>query len=180
MTRTRRRIRTLPLRTALAIAAAIAILGSRADQPLSGAQTAAPLDVEMRDERGRRVRLADFKGKIVLVDLWASWCADCKPAFAALDELYREYHPRGVEMVAVNVDQRRKDAEAFLRKQPHRILVTFDPRARMLEAFGAAGVPSSYLLDRQGAIRYRHSGYGPDTDALYRAQLDALLSETAR
>jgi thiol-disulfide isomerase/thioredoxin len=136
-----------------------------------------PLDVEMRDASDRRVRLADFKGSIVLVDLWASWCADCELSFPALDRISREYGPRGVKVVAVNLDERRKDATSFLERRPSDMRVLFDPRARLLEAFGAPGIPSSYLIDRQGTVRFAHGGYRPDTEAKYREQLDSLLAE---
>ena len=143
---------------AFAAVAALAILAANGGGWVRAAAVD-PFDVEVRDARGRSLRLAEFKGKIVLVDLWASWCPDCRISFPALDALSREYRPRGVEIVAVNVDQRQKDAAAFLAVHPHEMVVVFDPRARMLEAFGAAGIPSSYLIDRQGTVRYRHSGY---------------------
>jgi len=163
----------------VAVLAALAMFHAKGDG-LAHAAALDPFDVELRDASGRRLRLADFKGKIVLVDLWASWCADCRISFPALDALSREYRPRGVEIVAVNLDQRHKDAAAFLALQPHEMLVVFDPRARVLEAFGAAGIPSSYLIDRQGTVRYRHSGYTARTEAQYRQQLDLLLAEPAR
>jgi thiol-disulfide isomerase/thioredoxin len=137
-------------------------------------------NVEMRDARGRRVRLADFTGKVVLVDLWASWCAPCKVTFPALDALYREYRSGGVEMIAVNLDERRKDAEAFLKAYPHEMLVTFDPRAQVLRAFGAPGIPSSYLIDREGVIRFTHLGLTDDAHAKIRDELDALIAEPSR
>jgi thiol-disulfide isomerase/thioredoxin len=160
--------------------AALALLDANGGSSRVRAAAPDPFDVEIRDAHGRSLRLADFKGKIVLVDLWASWCADCRMSFPALDALSREYRPRGVEIVAVNLDRHQKDAAAFLAVRPHEMLVVFDPRARMLEAFGAAGIPSSYLIDRQGTVRYRHSGYTAATDAQYRRQLDLLLAEPAR
>jgi thiol-disulfide isomerase/thioredoxin len=175
----------------VAVFAALAMLDAAGGSPIRAADTSEPtgrlgraplnpLDVEVRDARGRRLRLADFKGKIVLVDLWASWCAECRTSFPALDALSREYRSRGVEVVAVNLDQRQKDAAAFLAARPHEMLVVFDPRARLFEAFGAAGIPSTYLIDRQGTVRYRHSGYTAGTEALYRQQLDLLVAEPAR
>jgi thiol-disulfide isomerase/thioredoxin len=136
-----------------------------------------PFQVEMRDARGRRLRLTDFKGRIVLVDLFASWCAECRVSFPVLDALSREYRARDVEIVAVNLDQRQKDAAAFLAVRPHEMLVLFDPRARLLEAFGAPGIPSSYVIDRQGTVRYQHHGYTAATEAQYRQQIDVLLAE---
>ena len=81
-------------------------------------RTPAPqIEVQARD--GKRVRLADFRGKVLLVDFWASWCGPCKTSFPVLDTLYRELHPRGLEVLAVNVDERRDDAEEFLRSRSH-------------------------------------------------------------
>ena len=177
MTGTTGRTSIAPRLLWLALLAALTFLGAgsvRAARPLS------PFDVELRDARGRSLRLAELKGRIVLVDLWASWCPDCRISFPALDALSREYRSRGVEIVAVNLDRRQKDAAAFLAAQPHEMLVVFDPRARMLEAFGADGIPSSYLIDRQGTVRYVHRGYSPGTDVQYRRQLELLLSEPAR
>jgi thiol-disulfide isomerase/thioredoxin len=140
-------------------------------------QPARAPDVEMRGAGGRRVRLSDFQGHVVLVDLWASWCPPCKASFPALDALDREYRARGVVVIGVNLDERRRDADAFLETYPHDMLVVFDPRARVLKAFGAAGVPTAYLIDRNGRIRHTYEGYTEDTILEYRRHLDALLAE---
>ena len=175
------RIPIASLRLWVAVIAALVILDANAGSWVVRAAPALnPFDVELRDASGRRLRLTDFRGRIVLVDLWASWCAECQLSFPALDRLSRDYRSRGVEVVAVNLDQRQRDAAAFLALRPHEMLVVFDPRARMLEAFGAVGIPSSYLIDRQGTVRYQHSGYTTGTEAQYRQQLDFLVAEPAR
>lgn len=138
--------------------------------------TLAP-QIETRAPDGRLVRLADFKGKVVLVDFWASWCGPCKTSFPVLDTLYRELHPRGLEVLAVNVDERSGDADEFLRARPHQMLVTFDPKGRAPEAFGVDSMPSSYLIDRQGMIRFTHTGFTAGTAAAYRREIDLLLAE---
>jgi thiol-disulfide isomerase/thioredoxin len=142
------------------------------------ASTSAP-KVEMRDGRNARVRLSDFKGRIVVVDLWASWCPTCQGSFPALDAMSREFRARGVEIIAVNLDENTKDAEAFLRGRSPDMLVTFDPRARVLKAFGAPGIPTLYIIDRQGMIRHTVSGHGPDFADDVRRHLVALLAEDA-
>jgi len=142
----------------------------------SSPQKRAP-DVTLQTADGQPMRLADFKGKVVLVDFWASWCVPCKTSFPALDSLYREYHARGVDVLAVNLDERRRDADAFLAERPHALTVLFDPKGASAQAFGVEGMPSSFLIDRDGVIRFTHMGYSGNIDASYRQQLTQLISE---
>jgi thiol-disulfide isomerase/thioredoxin len=136
--------------------------------------------VEWHDAAGAVVRMADTKGHIVLIDFWASWCPPCKESFPALDVLQRDYRARGVQVIAVNVGDRREDADAFLAAHPHQLLVVFDPRGESPKAFKVRGMPTSFVIDRLGAIRYMHQGYNPAVDAAYRRELDTLIAETAR
>ena len=123
------------------------------------------------------VTVAAYKGKILLVDFWASWCPPCKASFPALDSLYREYQPRGVEVLAVNLDERRRDADAFLGDHPHRLMVLFDPKGASPVAFGVKGMPSSFLIDKAGNIRFTHMGYSGNVDESYRQEIVQLLAE---
>jgi peroxiredoxin len=156
----------------LALSLAIAVSPPRLD----AADDLAP-NVELRGPKGQRQRLADFRGKIVLLKIWASWCPDCKVLFPELDRLSREFKSRGVEVIAVNVDEHRKDADAFLKTQSHQLRVMFDPRARVADAFGARGVPSSYLIDARGMIRFAHEGWDETADTIYRREIMSLLAE---
>jgi thiol-disulfide isomerase/thioredoxin len=143
------------------------------------AAKAAPA-VEWRDAGGGVVRMADTKGKVVLVDFWASWCPPCKESFPALEVLQRDYRARDVRVIAVNVDERQKDADAFLAAHPHQLLVVFDPHGESPKAFKVRGMPSSFVIDRAGNIRYTHQGYTQAVDAAYRREIDTLIAETAR
>jgi cytochrome c biogenesis protein CcmG, thiol:disulfide interchange protein DsbE len=134
-------------------------------------------NVELRGTKGQRVRIADFRGKIVIVEFWASWCPDCHISFPALDAIHREFKARGVEVIAINVDEHRKDADAFLKGRQPQLHVMFDPRGRAWDAFLASGVPTSYVIDRSGVIRHTYEGFDKDTDAAYRREIAALLAE---
>jgi cytochrome c biogenesis protein CcmG/thiol:disulfide interchange protein DsbE len=158
--------------------AAVVVLLVPAHAVVLATSTRAP-QVEMRDGRNARVRISDFKGRIVVVDLWASWCPTCQGSFPALDAMSREFRARGVEVIAVNLDEKRKDADAFLRGRSPDMLVTFDPRARVLKAFGAPGIPALYIIDREGIIRHTVSGHGSDFAGEVRRHLVALLAEDA-
>ena len=138
--------------------------------------TPAP-NVSVHTADGTAVRLADYKGKVVLIDFWASWCPPCKASFPALDAVYREYREKGLEVLAVNVDERRRDADTFLDAHPHRLTVLYDPKGVSPEAFGVKGMPSSFLIDRAGNIRFTHLGYSGNVADSYRQEITKLLSE---
>jgi thiol-disulfide isomerase/thioredoxin len=165
------------LSAAAVIAALVIVMGQGTVAAPAG--TAAPA-VEWRGADGAIVRMADTKGKVVLVDFWASWCPPCKESFPALDVIQRDYRARGVAVIAVNVDERQKDADAFLATHPHQLVVVFDPRGKSPKAFKVQGMPSSFVIDRRGEIRYTHQGYPQGIDAAYRQELDALVAEPVR
>jgi len=134
-------------------------------------------EVTVQRADGTPVHLADFKGKVVLLDFWASWCTPCKTSFPALDALYRELQPRGFEVLAINLDERRRDAETFLNAHPHVMLVGYDPRGETPVAFKVRGMPTSVLIDRAGNIRYTHMGYSAKVIDDYRLEVRQLLEE---
>lgn len=142
----------------------------------AAASKAAP-DVVLQAGDGSPVPLSNYLGKVVLVDFWASWCVSCKTSFPALDAIYRDYQPRGFEVVAVNLDEKRRDADAFLDRYPHRVTVLFDPPGTSALKFGVKGMPTSFLIDRTGLIRFTHVGYSGDVAAKYRQEIGQLLAE---
>lgn len=113
----------------------------------------------------------------VVVDFWASWCVPCKTSFPALDRLYGEYAPRGLEVFAIDVDEERGRADAFLAAHPHQMPVVFDPKGAAPLAFGVKGMPSSYVIDKAGNIRFTHMGYSGNVDQAYRREIEQLLAE---
>jgi thiol-disulfide isomerase/thioredoxin len=155
-----------------ALMAGAAVLGAQAVSP----GQVAP-DLRLQTEGGKSVSLAENKGKVVLVDFWASWCGPCKTSFPALDALYREYEARGFEVIAVNLDDRRRDAEDFLADRPHVMPVVFDPEGRSPRAFGLWGMPSSFLVGRDGRVRFVHVGYSAKVLDSYKSEIEQLLAE---
>ena len=154
-----------------ACVALIAVAALRAaESPLAPA-------VHLPDADGASISLADLRGKVVLVDFWASWCAPCKASFPLLDTLRRDLRGKGVEVVAINVDERRRDMDAFLADRKHDMPVLVDSKGVAAQAFGVQAMPTSFILDRAGRIRFTHTGYTAATVQRYREEIAMLLAE---
>jgi thiol-disulfide isomerase/thioredoxin len=162
-------------RSAATVALALMLVPlTRAAEP--SPQKPAPA-VVLQTAQGAPSPLAEHRGRVVLIDFWASWCEPCKKSFPALDALSREFQPRGLDVLAVNLDERRRDADAFLSARPHTMTILFDPKGAAPQAFGVQGMPSSFLIDRTGTIRFTHMGYSGDVAEQYRREVLLLLSE---
>jgi thiol-disulfide isomerase/thioredoxin len=108
------------------------------------------------------VSLAALKGKVVYVDFWASWCGPCKQSFPFMNELQSKYRAQGLEVVAVNLDAKRDDADKFLAEVPARFTVAFDAKGESAKRFELKGMPSSYLIGRDGRLVAIHKGFKDD------------------
>lgn len=121
--------------------------------------------------------LAALRGKVVYLDFWASWCAPCRESFPWMNRLQAELGAEGLVVIAVNVDDSRGDAERFLREHPAQFRIVFDPQGELPEKFGVHGMPTSFLIDRQGHVQARHEGFFMrDRDALARQVRSLLLA----
>ncbi len=110
------------------------------------------------------VSLAPRAGRWLYVDFWASWCAPCKRSFPWMNGMHSKYAARGLDIVAVNVDQRRSDADRFLKGTPAQFAIAFDPAGDTPKRFNVKAMPSAYLIDPQGRVRFVHRGFN-ESDA---------------
>lgn len=126
------------------------------------------------------VSLDAFRGKVVLVDFWASWCAPCLVALPLYEELRRELPANAFQIVAVNLDRDTEKARRFLRERGVGFPSATDPEGRIPERFGLETMPTSYLLDRSGRVRHVHEGFRRGDMEGLRRRVQALVAEGAR
>ncbi len=117
-------------------------------------------------------------GKVVLVDFWASWCAPCKASFPAYSRLNSEFASKGLLIVAVGVDQDATSYASFVRKLNPSFFVALDSEQSLVREAQVPTMPTSYLMDRAGRVRYIHPGFhGAETEQELRKEIESLLSE---
>ena len=108
---------------------------------------------------GKSLSLASYRGKVVYLDFWASWCPPCLTSLPLLEELRKEFPGDQFQILAVNVDQDVAKARKFLERTGVGYPSATDPKGRLPEMFGIETMPTSFLIDRNGVIRYVHHGF---------------------
>jgi thiol-disulfide isomerase/thioredoxin len=121
--------------------------------------------------------LASLRGRVVYLDFWASWCAPCRQSFPWMETMKRTYGAQGLEIVTVNLDRDRADADKFLKQFHPTFDVRLDPKGELAELYKVQGMPSSVLIDRRGVIRFTHVGFRPVDGPVYETQVRELLAE---
>ena len=128
---------------------------------------------------GKPLQLAAFRGKLVYLDFWASWCAPCRRSFPWMNAMQEKYGPAGLVVLGVNVDQRRPDADRFLAQVPAKFALAFDQEGSAPRLYAIKGMPSSVLIDRDGRVLHVHAGFRDDERDELEAKIRAALPPRA-
>jgi thiol-disulfide isomerase/thioredoxin len=135
--------------------------------------SAAP-DVVLPAEGGE-FHLDAYRGKVVYLDFWASWCGPCKQSFPWMNSIQSKYADKGLVIVAINVDTTREDAAKFLQQVPAKFKIAYDPKGEVAKQYAIKGMPSSFLIGRDGKVVSAHTGFNNGSrEQLERAVEQAL------
>jgi len=129
------------------------------------------------DHLKRPVALKRYRNKVVYVDFWASWCTPCKQSFPWMNEMQERYGSQGFKIIAISLDEDRKDAENFLKKVKANFIIAYDPSGETAEKYKLDVMPTSYIIDRRGKIAHIHKGFKISEKAGVEAIIKKLLKK---
>ncbi len=160
--------RSLPVVAAALLVVSTAAALSEGDEP-------PPID--MPDRNAEKVDLKELRGKVVLVDFWASWCGPCKQEMPVLQSLHEKYADQGLVIVGVNIDTSSKKMNGFLKSAPVGFRIVPDPKITIAQRYEPSTVPTSYFIGRDGKLRYVHEGFRTKDAEGIEAKVKTLLAE---
>ena len=117
--------------------------------------------------------LTDYQGQVVYVDFWASWCGPCRASFPFMNQMHQRYGDKGLRVIGINVDNDKADADVFLKAIPAQFAILYDADGALAREFGVAGMPNSFLFDREGKLIETHVGFRKDDPP----QIEAMIKQ---
>ncbi len=159
---------------ALAAAAATLLLALPA---LAGGADAPAPEFSLPARSGNTLSLEQFKGQVVMINFWASWCGPCRQEMPLLDDIYRRYGKMGFTLLGVNVEPDRGSALAWLKQTPVSFPILFDADSKVSKLYGVAGMPTTVFIDRKGNVRMIHESYNPGDENAYLNEIRSLVRE---
>ena len=168
---------TLPpvlLRAARCAGAIALAFGASAAVPAIAPSAAAP-DFTLHTMNGPNMRLQEQRGRVVMVNFWATWCGPCRQEMPQLNRLYEKYHAAGFVLLGVNVDDDQRKAAEVAGKLGVTFPVLLDTDKAVSKLYELSTMPSTVIIDRDGKVRYVHRGYLTGYEDNYEKQIRELL-----
>ena len=139
----------------------------------AGNQVGAPVPaLHVESLSGKKIEVASYRGRVLLLDVWASWCGPCKQELPMLDEMAKRLKHQGIDVLAVSVDQERANVDKFLKGRGRwSLTIAHDPDGLIAERLQPDKMPTSYVIDRSGIVRYVNGGFVPDDAAVIEKRL---------
>jgi thiol-disulfide isomerase/thioredoxin len=160
------------------VIAAIAAALSVSLPALSGSSPAAPAPTfTLASRAGQDVSLTQYKGNVVMINFWASWCGPCRQEMPLLESIYKKYNKMGFTLIGVNVEPDSNAANEWLKATPVSFPILYDRDSKVSKLYDVAGMPSTVIIDRSGKLRVLHRGYKPGDENEYLDSIRTLIRE---
>ena len=139
------------------------------------ASTKAP-DLTLKKLDNTSFKLSDYRGDVLYVDFWATWCPPCRKSFPWMEEMNQRYKDLGFKVVAISLDTKRAVIDQFLETMTTNFVIAHDPSGDSATQFQVKGMPSSYLIDRKGNIHLTHLGFNSNDKAKLEEEIKKLIA----
>lgn len=134
-------------------------------------------DFALKSGQGENLRLSEFRGEVVMINFWATWCGPCRQEMPLLDELYGRYQKVGFQLLGVNLDDDQRRAEQMAKNLGVQFPVLYDESKDVSRLYEVNAMPVTVLIDRSGVVRYTHYGYRSGYEENYLDEIRELLKE---
>ncbi len=134
-------------------------------------------DFVLKSASGDNLRLSEYRGDVVMINFWATWCGPCRQEMPLLDELYTRYRRVGFNLLGVNVDDDSRRAMKMIEDLGVSFPVLFDDAKAVSKLYAVGAMPVTILVDREGTVRHIHHGYKPGYEDKYLTEIRSLLRE---
>ena len=134
-------------------------------------------DFALKSSTGENLRLSEYRGEVVMINFWATWCGPCRQEMPLLDELYTRYERVGFSLLGVNIDDDSSRAMDMISELGINFPVLFDDRKDVSKLYQVEAMPVTILIDREGNVRHVHHGYKPGYEQKYLDEIRSLLRE---
>jgi peroxiredoxin len=126
---------------------------------------------------GKTINLAQYKGQVVMINFWATWCGPCRQEMPLLESIYKKYNKMGFTLLGVNVEPDSKPAEDWLKATPVSFPILFDTKSEVSKMYEVNGMPSTVIVDRKGNVAFIHHGYQPGDENAYQDSIRKLVRQ---
>lgn len=130
------------------------------------------------DGQHKQVKLSDYRGQVVYLDFWASWCLPCRDSFSWMNKMQSLYGKEGFKVIAINLDESRDNAERFLKQIPAKFDVAYDPHGNTAESYDLKAMPSSYIIDKNGNMIHANPGFHGKDEAKLEEKIKNVLHKS--
>jgi peroxiredoxin len=131
----------------------------------------------LKSRSGKNLRLSDYRGQVVLINFWASWCGPCRQEMPLLENLYKRYNKLGFTIMGVNVDTDSTKANNYLKDMTVTFPIVYDITNSVSKSFNVNAMPTTVIVDRNGNMRFLHQGYRPGYENDYKKEVVQLIKE---
>jgi len=143
----------------------------------SGMEGQVAPDFVLRSTTGQNLRLSEYRGSVVMINFWATWCGPCRQEMPLLNELYQRYERVGFSLLGVNIDDDSRKAMNMISDLGVNFPVLFDSTKEVSKLYQVDAMPVTIIVDRNGTVRYVHQGYKPGYEDKYLDEIRSLLRE---